>query len=111
MNIQHFEKGLQLQENERLMLAKKILRLTRYCEKLKDEASFIRFEAERRPTEKTQDQVKVMINLTLPKKTLRAESRREHVLDAVDRCVDKLEPQLKKYKELHTGRGRARKGR
>ena len=111
MNLEHFEKGLSLGDNERVMLAKKILRLTRYCEKLKDESSYIRLEAERRPTEKTQDQVKVMINVKLPKQSFRAESRRERVLEAVDRCIEKLEPQIKKYKELHTGKGRARKSR
>ena len=30
---------------------------------------------------------------------------------AVERCIEKLEPQIKKYKELHTGKGRARKSR
>ena len=50
-----------------------------------------------------------MITVKLPEKILRAESRRARALDAVDRCVEKLEPQIKKYKELHTGKGGARK--
>ena len=109
MNVSHFEKGLTYSSEELLMLARKIGRLATYCQRLKDAASMIRVEAERRRTEKTQDQIKVMITIELPRKVLRAESRRSRVLDAVDRCVEKLEPQIKRYKELQTGRGRARK--
>lgn len=111
MNVQHFEKGLHYSDKELVMVARKIGRLARYCNRMQDEASIIRVEAERRNTEKAQDQVKVMITVDLPKKRLRAESRRNRALDAIDRCVDKLEPQIKKYKELNTGLGRVRKQR
>lgn len=109
MNVQHFEKGLYYSDAELPILAKKIGRLARYCQRLKDEASLIRVETEYRNTEKAQDRIKVMITVQLPKQVLRAESRRARPLDAVDRCVEKLEPQIKKYKELNTGKGRARK--
>src|SRR3989338_7439048 len=42
MNILHFEKGLYYTDLELPMLAKKIGRLARYCERLKDAASLIR---------------------------------------------------------------------
>ncbi|OGJ56439.1 hypothetical protein A3D88_03615 [Candidatus Peribacteria bacterium RIFCSPHIGHO2_02_FULL_52_16] len=109
MNILHFEKGLYYTDLELPMLAKKIGRLARYCERLKDAASLIRVETERRNTEKRNDQIKVTITVDLPRKQLRSESRRARPLDAIDRCVDKLEPQIKKYKELHTAKGRSRK--
>ena len=109
MNIQHFEKGLSYNDQELLILAKKIGKLATYCKKLKDEGSMIRVEAERRPTKKNRDQVKVMISVELPRKTFRAESRRNKVIDAVDRAMEKLEPQLKRYKEEGTGRERARR--
>ncbi len=109
MNIQHFEKGLHYSNDEFLMLARKLGKLATYCKRLKDEASFIRVEAEKRETKKDRDQVKVMITIELPRKTLRAESRRNDLIEAVDRCTEKLEPQLKKYKELQTGKERARR--
>ena len=109
MNIQHFEKGVQYNDQELLILAKKLGKLATYCKRLKDEASFIRIEAERRQTKKSRDQVKVMITVELPRKTFRAESRRREVIDAIDRAAEKLEPQLKKYKEMMSGRGRARR--
>lgn len=109
MNIQHFEKGLSYSDQELLLLARKIGKLATYCKKLKDEASFIRVEAERRPTKKNRDQVKVMITVDLPGKTLRAESRRNKVIEAIDRAMEKLEPQLKRYKEGLMGRERARR--
>jgi len=107
MNVQHFEKGLHYSDRDLILFAKKIGRLATYCKRLKDEASLIRVEAERRPTRKDRDQVKLMITVDLPGKQLRAESRRKSPLDAVDRCIEKLEPQIKKYKELGTGRGKA----
>ncbi|MFA6038669.1 MAG: HPF/RaiA family ribosome-associated protein [Candidatus Peribacteraceae bacterium] len=109
MNVQHFEKGLHYSDRDLIVLAKKLGRLATYCERLKDESSAIRVEAERRPTKKDKDQVKVMITVSLPGKKFRAESRRKSPIDAVDRCIEKLEAPLKKYKELHTGRGKAAK--
>ena len=108
MRVEHFEKGLSYNDRELLVLARKIGRLATYCKRLKNADSAIRVEAERRETKKERDQVKVMINVELPRRVLRAESRRQDVIDAVDRCIEKLEPQLKRYKETNTGRGRAR---
>jgi ribosomal subunit interface protein len=107
MNVQHFERGLHYSDRDLILLARKIGRLATYCKRLKDASSCIRVEAERRPTKKNMDQVKVMITVDLPRKQLRAESRRKSPLDAVDRCMEKLEPQIKRYKEMHTGRGKA----
>jgi ribosomal subunit interface protein len=107
MNIQHFEKGLHYTDKQLLMLAKKVGKLATYCVRLKDESSFIRIEAERRETKKDRDAVKVTLTVSLPRKMLRVESRREEVLEGIDRCIEKLEPQIKKYKEMHTAKGRA----
>jgi len=48
--------------------------------------------------------MKVTVTVELPKKVLRAESRRVDPVVAVDRCVEKLEPQIKKYKEKNLRR-------
>lgn len=108
MNVEHFEKGMTYNDRELLLLARKIGKLATYCRRLKDESSTIRVEAEERPTKKDRDSVKVMITVYLPQKTLRAESRRPTAMDAVDRCVQKLEPQLKKYKDMRTTSSRVR---
>ena len=99
MNVQHFEKGVQYTTDDLLLLARKVGKLATYCKSLKDPSSNIRIEAESRETKKERDQVKVMMTVDLPGKTLRAESRRPNALDAVDRCIEKLEPQIKRYKE------------
>jgi len=108
MHIEHFEKGVQYNEGELLLLAKKIGKLATYCQRLKDEGSWIRVESEQRDTKKARDQVKVTITVHLPKKMLRVESRKFMPLDAVDSCVEKLEEQIKQYKEMHSRKGRAR---
>lgn len=109
MNIQHFEKGLHYSDQEFLAIARKLGKLATYCKRAKDESSVIRIESERRDTKKDNDQVQVAITVELPNKTLRAESLKRQVLEAVDRCVEKLEPQLIKYKEMHLNKARARK--
>ena len=107
MQVEHFEKGIRYNDQELILLAKKIGKLATYCRFLKDEGSSIRVEAEKRDTKKDRDQVKVMVTVHLPKKILRVESRKFMPLEALDSCIDKLEDQIKKYKEMHTGRGRA----
>ena len=111
MHVTHFEKGFQYSADQLLLIARKIGKLATYCGRIKDEASMIRVESERRDAKKERDQVKVMITVELPKKILRAESRRPDPVEALDRCIEKLEPQVKKYKEMHTGAGRGRMAR
>lgn len=108
MNIQHFEKGFTYSDRDLLWMARKIGKLATYCKRVKDESSNIRVDTELRRTQKQKDNIKLMITVDLPDKTLRAESRKLSMQEAMDRCIEKLEPQLKKYKELHTRRGRTR---
>ena len=111
MNISHYEKGFALNDRDLLAIAKRIGKLATYCKRLKDEDSGIRVDTELRPTKKSRDQFKMSVTIELPNKTLRAESRKETILDCIERCIEKLEPQVKKYKELHGGgmkRGRGK---
>ena len=101
MHVEHFEKGLTYTDRQLLMMARKIGKLATHCRRLKDEASAIRIEAEKRDTKKERDAVKVMVNVLLPRKMLRAECRKDDVVEALDRCIEKLEPQIEKYKEHH----------
>ena len=101
LKVSHFEKGYQYTASEALMVAKKVGRLSRYCRAVKDEASEIRVETVSRPTKKQKDSVKVDVTIILPQKQLRAESRKATALEAVDRCCEKLESQIEKYKERH----------
>lgn len=107
MHVEHFEKGVRYNDRELLLLAKKIGKLATYCRALKGEGSSIRVEAERRDTKKNRDQVKVMITVHLPGTVLRAESRKFEALIALDSCIKKLQSQIKRYKEMRTGRGKA----
>ena len=107
MQVEHFEKGISYNADELILLAKKIGKLATYCRFLKDEGSSIRVEAERRDTQKDRDQVKVMVTVRLPKEIIRSESRKNRVMDAIDSCMEKLEDQVKRYKEMHSGKARA----
>lgn len=111
MNIQHFEKGFFYSNEDLLKVAKKLGKLATYCKKLKDPDSVIRVESTVSPTKKQQDQVTVMITVDLPKMQLRAESLKGKPLEALDRCIEKLEPQIEKYKAKHLGGEKKRAGR
>ena len=111
MRIKHFEKGFHFSDRDLLAIARKLGKLATYCKSIKGESSSIRVDSEYRKTEKRRDQMKVMITIDLPRKTLRAESRRPEVAEAVDRCIEKLVPQVKKYKELHSGKGRMQRAK
>ncbi len=104
MNITHLEKGFSYTDRELKLIARKIGKLATYCKRVKDESSSIRIESEMRKTEKTRDRMKIAITVDLPEKILRSESRRPDPVEAVDRCVEKLEPQIKRYKEKRTER-------
>ena len=106
MHIKHLEKGFHYTDKEMLSIATKIGKMATYCARIKDESSLIRIDAERRKTEKKRDEMKVSLTLDLPQKILRAESRRPDVLEAVDRCIEKLQPQLAKYKDKHMMKGK-----
>ena len=103
MHVEHFEKGLRYSDRELLVLARKLGKLATYCKKVKDEASVIRVEADRSPTKKRQDEVMVTVTVELPRARLQATSRKASAIEAVDRAVDKIEPQILRYKEKHTG--------
>ncbi len=105
MHVEHFEKGVRYTDRDLILLAKKIGRLATYCRRLKDEGSWIRVESEREDTKKVTDRTSVQVTVGLPKKTLRAESLKGDPLSALDRCIEKLEPQIKRYKDMHTGKG------
>lgn len=109
MHVEHFEKGVRYNDEELMLLAKKISRLATYCRFLKDDGSSIRVEAQRSDTKKDRDQVAVAVTVRLPKKILRVESLKYKPLEALDRCIEKLEEQIKEYKEMHSGRARAHK--
>lgn len=108
MHIEHFEKGVQYTDRELLLLARKIGKLATYCERLKNDDSCIRVEAVSRTTKKKEDHVKVLISVYLPEKTLHAESRHPTVIEAIDRCIEKIEPQIIRYKEQHTPKNRGK---
>lgn len=111
MHIEHFEKGVRYTDHEFLILARKIGKLATYCERLKNDDSRIRVEAMSRTTKKKEDHIKVLVSIYLPKKTLHAESRHPTAIEAIDRCVEKLEPQIKRYKELCAPKNRGKTGR
>ena len=99
MKIIHFEKNFHYTDAEMLHTAKKIGKLATFCKRLKDEASSITVEIESQDTIKEKDSIIVKIIVLLPHITLTADSRKKTATEAIDRVTEKLEIQVKKYKE------------
>ncbi len=106
MNIQHFEKGLTYSDEQVKLIARKVGKLATYCEKVRDEGSSIRIDSEARKTIKGRDRMKVSITIELPGKVLRSSSRKPDPMEAVDRAIEKVAPQIKKYKAKRIKKGR-----
>ena len=112
MNTKITTKGMHLTNEELIKVAKKVGKLSKYCKRVKDDSSIIDVNAEKRGTKKEQDNIKVTISVTLPKTdVLIADSRKDNAIEATDRAIAKLVTQVKKYKEKHSGKEMARKGR
>ncbi|MDA1208833.1 MAG: HPF/RaiA family ribosome-associated protein [bacterium] len=109
MKILHYEKNFHYTDRELLLVVRKIGTLATYCKRLKDDGSSIRIDVENRATKKERDQLKMMVTIEIPGKTLRAESRKSTITEAIERCCEKLEPQLKKYKDMHSKKVRTKK--
>lgn len=101
LHVTHYEKGYVYTASQLLMLAKKVGRLSRYCRTIMDESSMINIETVSQDTKKHRDSVMVMITIRLPHQMLRAESRKGAALYGIDRCVEKLESQIERYKQKH----------
>ncbi len=102
MNIQHHEVGFKLTDEERMHMAEKLGHLAHYCKYMMDESTKIFVSSELRDTEKAKDRMKVSITIEFHDHTERADSRREMLLASFDRCIEKLEPQVKRYKDKHS---------
>lgn len=108
MKVLHYEKDFQYTDKEMIHVAKKVGKLATYCKRLKNEDSAIKVEVERRSTKKSQDEIKVVLLVELPSKVLKADSRKATVMEAIDRCTEKIQPQLEKFKAQHMGKPRSR---
>lgn len=99
MKIIHYEKNFHYTDAEMLYTAKRIGKLATYCKRLKDESSSITIEVEVQDTIKAKDALVVVVIIELPGAVLKADSRKATLLEAMDRAVEKLEVQVRKYKE------------
>jgi len=99
MQVNIHTKGLNLSDEEKNYILKKMEKISSLAKRIKDESSTIKVEIDKDKTKSEQDSIHCIINLHVPKETIRAESRAAWVKEAVDLTKKKLLPQIEAYKE------------
>jgi len=92
------EKNIDLTDQQKELIEKKVLKLLHLSEKLQDESIKIKVEVEHDPIKEKHKQLFIIVNIFAPGHTLRAEVHEERLRNALDICENKLRNQIGKIK-------------
>jgi ribosomal subunit interface protein len=96
MEIKYFTQNIKLSGELQDFLEEKIQKLSRYSDKIWQANVDISFN----PGHNKNQLIRLEINLRMPNKILRAETRSPNLRQAIDDLEKKLRKQLEKYKEF-----------
>jgi len=99
MEIKIHTQGLDLSEAQNEVIEKKITHLAELGGRLKDEATEVRVEFAYQEVKAKEDAYLCQVTFYPPHATIRAEARGEKVEDALDEVIDKIRPQIERYKD------------
>ncbi len=98
MLVHFHSKGLDLNENAREYIEKKIMNLKKYYNIGDDDTSTAHIEVSQNK-ERSSSLVTISVRIVISKKTFMSETKGMTVEEAVDLSHDKLKVQLQRYKE------------
>lgn len=101
MNIIINQKNITLSDSQLEFVNKKIEKLSKLSNAVKDESSEIKINISKHDTKQEEDQIEVSINLSLPMQDINAISRGITPEAALIDAREKIIVQLDKYKEKH----------
>jgi ribosomal subunit interface protein len=99
MNIQLHTQNMNLSDEQKSLILKKIEKLTRLADKIKDESSEIKVDIKHEGVKDPQEAFLCKISVYVPQDTLHAEARDKNMMDSVDDVVEKLRKQIEHYKD------------
>lgn len=98
MQIKIYTKNLELDARQKTMMEGKISNITHLAHRIQDESSVIQVDLAYEEVKAAEDAYVCALSLFIPHATLRAETRGESLENALDAAVEKLKPQIEKYK-------------
>jgi len=99
MQIQIFSNSITLSDKQKDYINEKIENLTKYAERLADEATIIRTDVEKRKMRSGDQKITTQITMYVPHAVIRAEEHGQNVEETVDLTVEKLKKQIERYKD------------
>jgi ribosomal subunit interface protein len=98
MQIKIHSKQLALSDEQNELIKAKVSHLADLAERIKDESSEIRVDLSHEQSRAMEDAYECHLTLFVPHSTLRSESRAESLENVVDQVIEKMKPQVEKYK-------------
>lgn len=98
MQIKIHTKQLELRPHQKALVEEKISHLTHLADRIQDEASLIQVDLAHEAVKAIQDAYECVLNFFIPHATLRAEARAESLESAIDKAMEKIRPQIERYK-------------
>lgn len=102
MNILFLKSHIDLTEEQKDYIAKKIKHLAEFADRINDESTEVRVNVKQNKLKTTDHNISVEITMIVPHALIRAEINGQTVQEAVDLCEEKLRKQIERYKgKLH----------
>jgi len=98
MKIQIFSHSVNVGENQKSYIEEKIGNLSKYEERVADEATSVRVDIEYSANKTDGDKISTQITMYVPNAVIRAEVKGVTVEETIDLAVDKLKRQIERYK-------------
>lgn len=102
MQINLHADNLSLDEKQEKQILGKFEKLTRFADRLSDEASEMKINLQYEHTGKPRFRFACIVTVFVPRDTLRAETHADTLENAIDDVIDKMKKQIEHYKsKLH----------
>lgn len=108
MQFQLFSEGIELSDDQKEYVRKKMMHLEKFAEELVDESSMVRVDVRSNMIKTSDKHISFQVTLFVHPVVIRAEDRGSTLEEAVDIAEEKLRKQIERYKtkqhrRAHTG--------
>lgn len=98
MRIQLLSQSITLGDNQKEYIEEKISNLSKYEERVADEATIVRVDVEKTKVKSGDEKISTQITMHVPNAVIRAEVKGSTVEETADLAVEKLRKQIERYK-------------
>lgn len=98
MKIQLLSQSITLGDNQKEYIEEKISNLSKYEERVADEATMVRVDVEKTKVKSGDEKISTQITMHVPNAVIRAEVKGSTVEETADLAVEKLKKQIERYK-------------